>query len=110
MLHGVCCFRATVCNPHRSLEWVHHDPHFTDVETEAREVQSVAQDHSAGGKQPMFIPAPPGSLPMLGERKPPPHILTDSYDSPLIGEETKARGLGSGLLHLELHIFFFWNF
>lgn len=41
-------------------------------------------------------PAPSGSLPMLGDGKPPPHILTDSHDNPFTDGEIEARGLGFG--------------
>lgn len=54
-------------------------PHFTDVDTEAREVKSVAQDQSASGRQPVFIPTPTGSLLLLGGRKPPLHYGQSSY-------------------------------
>lgn len=44
----------------------------------------------------MLRPAPSGSLPMLGDGKPPPHILTDSHDNPFTDGEIEARGLGFG--------------
>lgn len=42
----------------------------------------------------MLVPAPPGFVPILGDKKLPHHIIPDFCDNLFTDEETEARGLG----------------